>query len=730
LVGSDVLNGSLSRVPGENARSYAIGQGTLSAGTNYSLTFTPANLSIVPRTLLAQAGNKSRAYGNPNPAFTIAYTGFIGADSVTNLAVLPTASSVAQTNSPIGNYEIVLTGGSDTNYSLVLSNGSLAITAAPLAVSADAKIKVYGDADPALTFQISSGALLGTDTLSGSLVRTVGENVGSYAVNQGSLTAGTNYTLTFNSANLTITPRVLLAQADNKTRSYGTSNPVFTISYSGLAGSDTLTNLAALPAATTSAQASSPVGTYDIVLTGGSDTNYSLVLSNGTLTVTPAALIITADPKTKVYGATDPNLSYQITSGALISGDGLSGSLSRVAGENIGSYAINQGTLKAGTNYVVNFTPANLSILPASLNVAADSKTKVYGAADPAFTYQITSGSLVGNDTLIGSLSRLAGENAGSYAINQGTLSAGTNYSLAFNSANLTITKAQSTTTLASSSNPSVQGSNVSFTTTLAPVAPAVTVPTGSVQFLTNGVPFGSPVAVVAGLASLNTGALQSGSVLITSAYPGDANFTGSTNSLAQVISPPNDLPRTLGLLNNGDGTVTVQFAGTPGVQYVVQAATSLAPPIAWVNISTNTAGPDGLWTITDSVANNPQRFYRSGKLQAQSLIIPDRPVALGVVDNHDGTVTANFSGTAGAQYVVQAADSLVQPMLWQNVSTNTAGLDGHWKYTEPTLGRPQRFYRAGKLLVTPNAIAVQPSPVNPKRGSGTILPFSRSFVP
>ncbi len=42
-------------------------------------------------------------------------------------------------------------------------------------------------------------------------------------------------------------------------------------------------------------------------------------------------------------------------------------------------------------------------------------KTKVYGTSDPALTYQVTSGSLINGDTLTGSLTRAAGENAGSY---------------------------------------------------------------------------------------------------------------------------------------------------------------------------------------------------------------------------------------------------------------------------------------------------------------------------
>src|SRR5207248_9556640 len=142
----------------------------------------------------------------------------------------------------------------------------------------------------------------------------------------------------------------------------------------------------------------------------------------------------TADAKSKIYGANDPALTY--THGTLYNGDTdsvFTGSLSRAAGESVGTYAIDQGTLSAGGNYNIVFTGANLSITARDLTVTADAKSKAYGAADPAFTY--THGALFNGDTdsvFIGTLARAAGENAGTYAINQGTLSAGSNYNIVF----------------------------------------------------------------------------------------------------------------------------------------------------------------------------------------------------------------------------------------------------------------------------------------------------------
>src|SRR5207237_9208706 len=119
----------------------------------------------------------------------------------------------------------------------------------------------------------------------------------------------------------------------------------------------------------------------------------------------------------------------------------ISCALARAAGENAGTYAINQGTLSAGSNYNIVFTGANLTITLRDFSVTADAKSKLYGATDPALTY--THGALYNGDTdsvFTGALARAAGENAGTYAIDQGTLSAGSNYNVVFTGANFTIT--------------------------------------------------------------------------------------------------------------------------------------------------------------------------------------------------------------------------------------------------------------------------------------------------
>ncbi|HEX4613311.1 MAG TPA: choice-of-anchor Q domain-containing protein [Urbifossiella sp.] len=85
-----------------------------------------------------------------------------------------------------------------------------------------------------------------------------------------------------------------------------------------------------------------------------------LAASDGTTTlaVTPRAITVTANSgQGKVYGNVDPTLTYTVGGSGLVNGDTLPGALSRAAGENVGPYAVTQGSLNGGGNYTLTFTP-------------------------------------------------------------------------------------------------------------------------------------------------------------------------------------------------------------------------------------------------------------------------------------------------------------------------------------------------------------------------------------
>ncbi|MDG4025859.1 filamentous hemagglutinin N-terminal domain-containing protein [Pseudomonas aeruginosa] len=427
----------------------------------FKTTTTAGDILSRQQTATLTANDATRVYGDVNPTLTATMSGINAIDAYVNSQFndlyQATASTTATQASNVGQYAI--TGNANGSeyfsqrYQLVRQDGRLTVTPAQLIVSADAKTKVYGDADPTLTYQVSG--LKNSDTaagvLSGNLGRVAGENVGNYGILQGGLGLNTaNYTLSYVGNDLRITPAQLNVIADAKTKVYGDLDPALTYQVSGLKRGDTAG--AVLNGGSLSRVAGENVGVYGINQGGLGlvSSNYTLNYQGNNLTITKALLNVIADAKTKVYGDADPSLTYQVsglkngdTAGAVLNG----GSLSRVAGENVGVYGINQGGLGlVSANYDLSYQGNNLTITKALLNVIADAKTKVYGDADPALTYQVSglkNGDTAGAVLNGGGLSRVAGENVGVYGINQGDLALNSgNYDLSYQGNNLTITKA------------------------------------------------------------------------------------------------------------------------------------------------------------------------------------------------------------------------------------------------------------------------------------------------
>ncbi len=449
-----VLNGgSLSRVAGENVGVYGINQGDLALNSgNYDLSYQGNNLTITKALLNVIADAKTKVYGDADPSLTYQVSGLKNGDTAG--AVLNGGGLVRVSGENVGNYAIQQGGLGlvSGNYDLAYQGNNLTITKALLNVIADAKTKVYGDADPSLTYQVSglkNGDSAGS-ILTGGLNRAAGENVGVYGINQGDLALNSgNYDLSYQGNNLTITKALLNVIADGKTKVYGDADPSLTYQVSGLKNGD---SAGSILTGGLNRAAGENVGVYginqgDLALNSG---NYDLSYQGNNLTITKALLNVIADAKTKVYGDADPSLTYQVsglkngdTAGAVLNG----GSLSRVAGENVGVYGINQGGLALNSgNYDLSYQGNNLTITKALLNVIADAKTKVYGDADPSLTYQVSglkNGDTAGAVLNGGSLSRVAGENVGVYGINQGGLALNSgNYDLSYQGNNLTITKA------------------------------------------------------------------------------------------------------------------------------------------------------------------------------------------------------------------------------------------------------------------------------------------------
>ena len=110
-------------------------------------------------------------------------------------------------------------------------------------------------------------------------------------------------------------------------------------------------------------------------------------------------------------------------------------------------------------------------------------------------------------------------------------------------------------------------------------------------------------------------------------------------------------------------------------------------PTLTLHNITTKNAGN---YTV---IITSP---YGSITSSIVTLTVVVRPAISGMVPNLDGSATLSFSGGAGETYLVQAATNLMPPVVWQTLSTNVAGTNGTWQFTDAgATNCPMRFYRA-----------------------------------
>ena len=440
-----VLGGTLdfTRAPGENVGDYLITPSGLTSA-NYTITFNTGTLSITKAALSVTADAKAKTYGSIDPAFTASYSGFVNSETPSVLGGALVFSRVS--GETVGGYSITPGGLTSANYAITFNAGTLTIGKAPLTVTADAKSKVYGAADPAFTVAYS-GFVNGetSSALTGSLVltRATGENVGSYSLTPSGL-SGSNYSITYNAGNLSITKAALTIAATALTKVYGSADPALTFSINGLHFSDTSATVLTGSLARTAGETVAG-GPYAITQgTLAANGNYSIAFTGNTLAITRAPLSVTADAKTKIYGAADPTLT--LTYSGFVNGDNstaLGGTLnlSRASGENVGSYLVTPSGLTSG-NYNIAFNTGSLTISRAVLTITANSATKIFGTADPAFTASVAS--LVNGDTTASlggvlAFSRVVGEGIGSYAITPSGVTSG-NYTISFNTGTLTIT--------------------------------------------------------------------------------------------------------------------------------------------------------------------------------------------------------------------------------------------------------------------------------------------------
>ena len=357
----------------------------------------------------------STSGGTTNNNITLPESGYNGLSSITFRFI--------GSSTPLSSGTVTASGGTG-GFSTLTVNGYL--VAAPSitgATTASAFTTIYGTPSTAQTFSVSGANLMANlvaTAPTGFEVASDGATYGGTATftQSGGSASGTlslrlkatAAVAFYNSKNIVlsttgatsvnivtaedgnkVSAKALSITASARTKTYGDTLPLGTSSFSsvGLANSDTI---GAVTLASSGSTASAAVDSYPVTpsaATGGTFTagNYIITYNDGTLTVEPKALTITAFAVTKAFGET---LASPVTGSTAFTSDGLVGS------ETIGSVTISYGTGAAsddatgayadqvtpsaavgGTFDIANYLPTYVS---ATLSVTANPTITAAGA--------------------------------------------------------------------------------------------------------------------------------------------------------------------------------------------------------------------------------------------------------------------------------------------------------------------------------------------------------------
>ena len=450
-------------------------QASQAGDANYSAA-TPVvqSFQVTPAPLTVTANNASRAFGAANPTFSGTVTGAVNGDTFTE-----SFTTTATTTSAVGSYPIVpaVTGAKIANYTVTIVNGALTVTGASTTTTLSAPGSAAYGASVALTATVASTA--GTP---GGVVTFYS---GSTALGTGTLNGGGVATLTT------------------------TTLPV---------GTDSLT---AAYAATGNFGASTSAAS-----------SITITTATQTITFAPIASRPYGSAPFAVTATSSSGSSYPVTITVQSGPAVINGGIVTVTGAGT---VVLLATQAGNSNYNAATATQSFQVTPAPLTVTASNATRMFGAANPAFSGTITGA--VGSDSFSESFTTTAtaSSNVGSYPIVPAVTGAQlANYTVSIVNGTLTVTGVATTTTLTAPS-----GSNYGASVTLtATVASASGTPGGTVTFLSGSTAIGMGTLNGSGVATLSTAALPAGSDAVTASYAASGNFAASASPATIQVTP------------------------------------------------------------------------------------------------------------------------------------------------------------------------------------------------
>ncbi len=544
--------------------------------------------------------NATRPATGEFAVFTYYVTGQLFNNDTYETAITGTPRLASPAVSDPGTYPITISGLTSNDYTLTSVPGTLIVTDDAIGQPSTTTFTVnpssgqYGDpitltatvsptvASGRVTFYdvLPSGGtvFIGDATLSGGTASFVTSTLsaGTHSVEAAYSGDGIYSTSISLPSTVTVAKKqgpaggaALTITVQNASRQVGTANPYFAFIVTGtlLPGDTFESAVTGVAAYTTTDTSFSPVGTtYPITVSGLVSQNYEIATVPGTLTIV-AASSTTSLAAAQTQGLTAAQYGDSVTLTAAVAPTTVTGTVVFLEGQNVlGTAQVGSGTgvaslalstLNAGRHTITaaylgdnnlgasTSTPVTIVVSPKTgpngepyLIVTPNNTSRIYGQANPAFTYTV-SGALLNGDTPttavtgvpIYSTPASLGSPVGTYPVSIAGGLSSLNYLIEFQDGTFTVTPTSLTVALVSSANPVTYGSAVLFTANLPADA------TGTVTFQDGTTVFGTG-GVSGGVAIQLTNSLTAGTHSITAHYGGDVNYNAAVSTpLSQVVN-------------------------------------------------------------------------------------------------------------------------------------------------------------------------------------------------
>lgn len=550
-------------------------------------------------------------------SYTLAYNNTNGKRAANNTVITETIPANTVFNAGASNPSWSCPGGTSAGNTCTLAIGNLPAGAA--GGSAIFAVTVVNPVPTGVT-AISNTATIADDGLFGV---------------DGNPTNNTSMVITSLNAAINLT----IGKSDGGSSATPGQNITYTLTYTN-AGNKGATGVVineTVPANTTFNAGASTAGWSCAAITAGSACTFPVGSLAGGGAGGSVTFVVTIDNPV-------PGGTTQISNTATIGDDGTNGADANTANNTSSDTTPfdEAPTLGTYSNTAVVFGQ-NTTVSPTA-PPADDKPGFTVGVAAPGFTGGLSVNQTTGVVTIT---------NAGPAAAGAYTVTVTVTDSIgqtAVRTFQLTVNKANTTTTVTASPNPSNVGEQVTFTATVAAVAPGAGTPTGTVDFLDGATIICDDAALNgSGQATCQISSLTAGAHTITANYNGSSNFNTSTGTLpTQTVNEVNISGRKY-TDNNGDGDdesgadpglngVTIELYNDVNSNGTYEAGTDT---LAATTTTANVLGQDGKYSFNNKV---PGRYIVREVLQPgyqQTAPAPVNP-------STEGIYAINGSGSGG----------------------------------------------------------------------------------